>query len=543
LILRDYQLAAVDSVMEQLAQRGSSTLGVAATGLGKTVIFAHVAHRTADRGRVMVIAHREELVRQAADKIEAITGDKVEIEMAAEVADTHMYHCAPCVVASKDTLINRLRKYDPADFALLVTDEAHHAVAATYGRIYDHFKDVPHLGVTATPDRLDEAALARVYGSVAFDYDMRFGIDHGWLVDVHQTCVHVRDLDFSGVGTIAGDLNGKQLAEVLEHEKVLHEMAGPIIELAKWRQTLVFTKSVAQAEMLAEIINRHRPGKARWICGATDKTERSETLLAFRTRAFQFLVNVDVFTEGFDEPLIELVCMCRPTKSRAKYAQMVGRGTRPLPGLVEDIAVESERVEKIRASRKPYLEVLDFVGNSGQHKLMTACDILGGNYEDEVVELAQRKAASAPGRNVTEALDDAEREIRARKKRDADEAARRRHVKGKVDYQTYAVDPFNVFDLPVQRERKWDVGKHPTEKQVAFCGKAGISTEGMSRAQVGQLITEIIRRRKAGLATYKQVRKLRQHGYKTENMTFSEANRHIGELKANGWKKPEEVGA
>lgn len=543
--LRDYQRQAVDSVFAEFDSGRKSTLLVLPTGCGKTICFGHVIKRW-QNGRVMVLAHREELIRQAADKIASVTGERPEVEMASERADLHMYRRAKVIVASKDTLHDkRLQRFKPDDFGLVITDEAHHAVAASYNRVYQHFLEAKHLGVTATPDRSDEIALGKVYESVAFVYEIQNAVSDGWLVPIVQRSVAVEDLDYSKVRTTAGDLNGADLAEVMEDEKVLHEVAHPTLELAKWRKVLVFATSIKHAERLCEIFNRHRTDSARWVCGSTPRDERARVLAEYRDGRFQFLVNVGVFTEGFDEPSIDMVVMARATKSRALFAQMVGRGTRPLPGLVDGVTEEGAeasglsaadaRREAIRQSPKPNLEVLDFVGNTGQHKLVCVADILGGDFEDEIVDRAAAIAREA-GKlvDVAAALQQAQREAHEQKER---ERERRRSLLGTASYTTRVVDPFDVFDLEPWRERGWEVDRKPTEKMVAFLAKNGIDAANLSFVRARQLVGEIIARRNKGQCTYKQAKILAKFGYRTD-VSFEDARALIDDIAAHGWKRP-----
>lgn len=510
--LRDYQSSAVDAVLANFAD-GSSTLGVAATGLGKTIVFAHLINLR--RGsRALVLAHREELVRQAADKIVAITGERPDIEMAGERAD-HALLKARVVVASKDTLRGRrLERFDPLEFGTLITDEAHHAIAGSYGGIFAHFGRNPnlkHLGVTATPDRTDEAGLGRVYGSVAFEYDIRFGVREGWLVDITQRSVVVEGLDFSNVRTTAGDLNGADLARVMEQEKALHGIAHPTFELSRGRKTLVFAASLYHAELLCDILNRHRAGAAEWISGTTPRETRAAVLAAYRRGEFQFLVNVGVFTEGFDEPGIEVVAMARPTESRSLFAQMVGRGTRPLPGVVDGCHSAGDRRAAIRQSAKPTLEVLDFVGNTGKHKLVCVADVLGGRATDEVVETAARRVRERGG-SVLDAIEAVEKELLA-----ARELARRRHVLGLADYTVVPSDPFDLLGVVEWREPAWHKGKPATAAQINLLERAGVpDAKGLTFTKARQLIDEITKRGREGKVGYRQALKLAELGYRTD---------------------------
>jgi len=532
---RDYQLRALDGIAEQFATKRSA-LVVMPTGTGKTVLFANAIARFS-RKRTLVLAHREELIRHAADKIETVLGERPDIEMAAERADLHMFRRSKVVVASKDTLRpKRLNRLKPEDFDLIVTDEAHHAVEGSYRHIYDYFKDAKHLGVTATPDRTDERALGQVFESVGFVYEITDAINDGWLVPVSSQAVEVSDLDFSNVSSVAGDLNQKQLAELIEHERVVHEVADPTIKIARWRKTIVFAASLKAAEQLAEILNRHRKDCARWVSGDTPKEERAGVLADYRAGKFQFLVNVGVFTEGFDEPSIEMVAIARPTESRSLYAQMIGRGTRPLSGVVDrcEDAAEARR-DAIARSRKPELLVVDFEGNAGRHKLVTAADVLGGNYDDEVIERAAKIVRESGGaKRVAEALVDAEAALHKER-----EIARRERLVGSATFNTRTVDPFDVFDLEPKREREWDRNKQPSEPQKAMLLRNGIDPEGLSFARAHQLIGEIIERRKNGKCSFKQAKLLRKNGL-NPNVSFEEANRLITDIAARqGWKRQE----
>lgn len=530
--MRDYQREALVAVKREW-QSVASTLAVMPTGTGKTILFASII-RSLFPARAMVLAHREELIFQAADKIRQVTGFRCEVEMADYRADQGdgLFGGPQVVVSTIQTQCSgadgsgRMTRFDPAMFGLLIVDEAHHATAATYRRVIDYYRRNPALkvlGVTATPDRHDEEALGQVYETVAFDYEILRAIASGWLVPIQQQLVEVSGLDFSGVRTTAGDLNGADLARVMEEERNLHEIAGPTVEIVGNRRALVFAASVAHAERLCDILNRHRDGSAGWVCGKTDKDERRKTLAAFAAGKLQYVVNVGVLTEGFDDPGVEVVVMGRPTKSRALYAQMVGRATRPLPGLVDGVETPDERRAAIAASAKPTCLVVDFVGNSGRHKLMTSADILGGNVSDEAMERALAKAKLAGGPvDMAKALDGAQKEIEEERER-AREAARRAHLKARAAWAAKPVDPFDVFQLSPVKARGWDSGKSLTVKQRAILEKAGIDPVSVGYVGGRQLLTEIFRRWDAGLCTYKQARVLRKHGY-TGNETRAEAS-------------------
>lgn len=545
--LRGYQRDAADTIIAECG-KVRSTLLVLPTGCGKTVVFSHVIKDYPKPGRWLVLAHREELIRQAANKIEAITGEPPDIEMANERADLHMWSKSKVVVATVQTLCRgRMKRFDWKEFAGIITDEAHHATADSYQKVYDYAKsqnpDIRHIGVTATPDRSDEAALGHIFESVAYTYDLVDAINDGFLVDVKTHSVEVDGLDFSRVRTTAGDLNGRDLAEVMEYEENLHKIAQPTLRLAMYRKTLVFAASLAHAERLCEIFNRYRPGSSRWFSGETPKDERRLMLADFAAGVdgFQFLINVGVLTEGYDEPTIEMIVMGRATKSRALYSQMVGRGTRPLPGIIDGINDAADRRAAIASSDKPDLLVLDFFGNSGSHKLVTSADILGGTYPDDVVARAKMEMTKTTGQkaaNVQESLRKAERDIHADKKER--EAAKRRNVKGTASYKVSAVDPFDIFGIEPPRVQNMQKGQPITDAQRKVLEGAGIDTTDMMRDAAGKVCQEIFARRANGQCTFKQAKLLKKYGYDT-SATFAEARVIIDALAANNWRRPNEV--
>jgi superfamily II DNA or RNA helicase len=553
--LRDYQARAVDAIYKAW-EDSDSTLAVMPTGCGKTITFAHVIDRLPPGRRAMLIAHREELIFQGADKIARVTGEAPDVEMAEFRADRGAWLVGATkkqvVVASVQTLNagageGRMGRFDPQDFGLLIIDEAHHAVAKSYQAVIEWFRKNPRLkvlGVTATPDRADEMALGQVFDSVAFDYEIADAITDGWLVPIEQQMVHVEGLDLSSVRTTAGDLNGADLAHVMEYESNLHEIASPTLEICGGRKALVFAASVAHAERLCEIFNRHHAACARWVCGETPKEERRSLFADYADGKFQFLCNVGVATEGFDDPSIQVVVMARPTKSRALYAQMAGRGTRPLPGLVDSQPMAEHRRAAIAASAKPAVLIVDFVGNAGKHKLMSTADILGGNYPDEVVEQAARTVREAgQSKDMLEALAEAQAELRKQaEETKAREAATRARLRAKAVYSTSTVSPFDLFHLAPRQERGWDVGRQLSEKQRALLEKhmPGVDVDALTYSQGKQLLDEQFRRWDTGECSYKQAKLLARNHLPT-NVSRTQAKEWIDQIAANKWRLPESL--
>ena len=540
--LRSYQNGAVEGAFNAFKEY-DSTLIVLPTGLGKTVVFSEIVRRF-QPARSIVIAHREELIFQAADKIRKVTGLEGAVEMGQYRADG-LFETPPYIVSTVQTQCSggdgggRMTKFLPEDFGLVVIDEAHHATAGTYKRVINYYRQNPKckiLGVTATPDRADEEALGQVFDSVAFEYQIMDAINSGWLVPIQQQMVTVGKLDFSGVRTTAGDLNQGELATIMEEEENLQGIAQPTVEICGDKRAIVFAVSVQQAERMAEIINRYRPDKADWICGKTDKDKRRRILADFKDGKLQFVVNVGVLTEGFDDSGVEVIVMARPTKSRALYAQMAGRGTRPhdsIAGLLGDCATDADRRKMIQDSVKPSCLIVDFCGNAGRHKLVSTADILGGNIDDEVIEAAALKARQA-GKPVDMAEEIAKEQALA-EERKRTEAMRRASLKARAQFMLTSIDPFDAWDLTPAKERGWDRGKRFSEKQsMVLMQKIGVDPAKIPYCQGKQLLDEYFRRMSAGYASLKQTRCLRRWGVKAP-MRFAEANRMIGR-RAQAWK-------
>jgi superfamily II DNA or RNA helicase len=498
---RDYQLSCAAAVREKLAEF-DSTLVEAATGLGKTVIISMLARDWP--GRVVVVAHRDELIRQAVDKLTAITGEEPGVEMGEErIEQEGLLRPPRLVVTSVQTMSRpgRHARFDPAQFGLLVIDEAHHAVAGSYRAVIDWFRRNPAcklLGVTATPRRADEIALGQVFESVAFRYGIEEAVGDGWLVPVSQRAVKVEGLDFSKVRSLAGDFHEGELEEILIQEELLHKVAAPTAEIVGDRPALVFCCSVKHAELMAAVLERYRPGATAWLSGQSDRQTRRETVEAYREGRIQYLLNCGLFLEGFDAPITSAVVMARPTKSVVLYQQVLGRGTRPLPGVVDGLDTAAGRKAAIAGSAKPNMVALDFVGNSGRHHIVTAADVLGGRYGIPVREYA-RETVSEEEREVpvAESLDRAEAELDLL----AEEKERRRRIVARPQYRTHEVSPFDGRQAApspglAAGPREADPA---TDKQVWLLHKRfGVSLDtarGYTKRQAGAVIDKLMRER------------------------------------------------
>lgn len=886
-VLRPYQQDTVESVFESWKEY-RSVLVVLPTGTGKTQVFCEIIKRVQPK-RSLVLVHRSELVWQAVRRLESF-GIDAEVEMAEYRAGVSFWNRAPVIVSTVQTQAagnqgeGRMSRFNPADFAAVICDEAHHFCSPQFQKVLSYYRQNPDLkifGCTATPDRADEQALGKVFDTVSYDYEILDAINDGWLVPIEQQMVTIEGLDFSAIRTTAGDLNGGDLAAILETEKNLHGIASATLDIISDKKTIVFTASVKQAEMLSEIFNRNRLGMSDWVCGETPKEDRRKSLEKFSNGSTQIMVNCNVLGEGFDEPSIEYVIQARPTKSRCLYcldveteiltkdgwknhikkgemvaafdnsteeikwmpvldtvrrkllegeswisirgpscdlkvtgnhrmiydnsrglgwkirdanyiselrrgcylptagyekkdgvpltddelrfigwvmtdgtinplngqvsitqgehqpwiedihkmlvgcgfkftrssyhrktpfvesskcvrwtiskgaprgrdkhlsgwgrldkflskdlsvglmemtqrqfeifleaihlgdgskqsgqswirrsyhittkrkivteriqimaitngwrcsvsnylnygktlyvihlkkqnwisvgscydgrptfkkengvdgeicwcvnnalgtivtrrngkvtimgnSQQVGRATRPLPGIIDRFGSAEERKEAIAASDKRRCVVVDFVGNSGRHKLITTADILGGNSSDEAIERANVRAKKTKGSvNMVDILEEEEERLRLEaEERKRLEAARKARLIGKAKYSAISINPFNAFDLLPHRSRGWDDGRQLSEKQTSMLLKQGIDPSQMSFPEAKQVINEMFRRWNGNLCSLKQCSLLKKHGYETKNLAREEASKLIDALAKNGWRRPVEV--
>lgn len=331
--LRDYQQECLE-LINSLAP--GSYLIQMATGCGKTATFTNIKRK----GRVLVLAHREELVTQPIKYYDCPVG----IEMA-----NHKSNGEPVVIASVQSIIHRLEKFKPDDFDIIITDEAHHAAAASYRKIYEYFKPRLHLGFTATPNRGDNVRLDDIFQDIIFERDIKWAIQNKYLTDIYCMRVNI-GYDISKVARRMGDFAPGELEDAMNKD-VLNEAIGEAYKKYAKGQTLIFACSVEHAEAIAEKI----PGA---VAVTANTKNRDELIRKFTNREIPVLVNCMIFTEGTDMPLVETIMIARPTSNSSLYTQMVGRGLRLYPG-------------------KDKLTLIDLVGTTGRANLCTAPSLLG----------------------------------------------------------------------------------------------------------------------------------------------------------------------
>lgn len=331
--LRDYQKECIEAI--EKAHSGSHLI-VLPTGGGKTVIFSHIPRK----GRVLILSHRDELVHQPIKYYDCPCG----IEKAEETS-----HGEEVVSASVQSLVRRLNRFKPDEFDMIITDEAHHATAATYRKIYDYFTPRIHLGFTATPDRADKKDLHEIFNDIIFYRDLKWGINKGYLCDVECMQVDI-GYDLSKARKVGNDYNAGDIEAAIDQDGFNDKVADVYNMYAKG-QTLIFASTVKHAQAIANRI----PGS---MVVTANTPDRNQIIQDFTDRKIKCLVNVMVFTEGTDMPLIETIIMVRPTSNQSLYTQMAGRGLRLYPG-------------------KTHLRLIDCVGVSGKLGLRTACDLFG----------------------------------------------------------------------------------------------------------------------------------------------------------------------
>ncbi len=511
---RPYQVAILAALRDALLCV-HRTLVVAATGTGKTVTFAELArHWVASGSRVLILVHRDELIRQARRKLEDLSM-WAEVERGKDRAGAH----AKVVIASVQSLKGaRLARWARDHFGVVIVDEAHHAPANSYQAILNHFT-AKVVGFTATPARADGKELGDTFESVAYTYDIRTAIRDKFLVPIVARRIVVDNVDLREVAERAGDFAQDQLAKVMADERALRGVAVPLLEQARDRRTIAFCVNIAHAKALADVLNQYRPGCARAVSGETDDDERERLLTAHSRGEFQFLVNCDLLVEGYDCPEVACVAMCRPTKSWARYVQCAGRGLRPAPW----------------ADKRDCL-ILDFTGTAGKHALIGPADCLraaNDNIPDDVRAEIERQ------------LESGQLELEKVVKHAADEVRQRRavmRVDAVVNYRSEHIDPFIGKSNPseVRIEPGWE-NQRPTERQLAALEKQGVTLKKLpssfTMADASRLLAQLVDRNRVGLCSYKAAKKLASAGVlDTTKLSHERAKVLLDQLRLGDWR-------
>ena len=511
--LRPYQQQARDHIHAEWENGHTRTLLVLPTGTGKTIVFASVAADQVRAGdRVLILAHRGELLEQAADKLQRSTG----LVSAVEKADaTCLNTWFRVVVGSVQTLQRtaRLERFPRDYFGTIIIDEAHHAITDGYRRILDYFGSAKVLGVTATPDRGDMRNLGEVFDSLAFEYKLTDAIKEGYLCRIMAQTIPLK-LDISFVTMSGGDYAVGDLGTALD--PYLEQIAAEMAQRCKDRKTVVFLPLIKTSQKFRDLLNSHG-FRAAEVNGQS--TDRKEVLADFDAGKYNVLCNSMLLTEGWDCPSVDCVVVLRPTKVRSLYSQMVGRGTRLSPG-------------------KSDLLLLDFLWMTDKHELCRPADLV---CEDRAVarQMTENLAQTGCPEDIEEAAVQASEDVVTQR-----EEALAKQLEEQRRKKARLVDPLQ-YEMSIQAEDLagyvpafgWEAGP-PTEQQAAALEKLGILPDAVESAGKASLLLDRLNKRRAeGLTTPKQIRVLERYGFQSVGTWSFDAAKHmIDRIAAGGWR-------
>ncbi|MCI9190521.1 MAG: DEAD/DEAH box helicase [Lachnospiraceae bacterium] len=514
--LRPYQEEAKKSIFAEWEKGIKRTLLVLPTGCGKTIVFAKVTEDCVRSGdRVLILAHRGELLGQAADKIYRATGLGCATEKAEQTCLGSWFRVT---VGSVQSLMRekRLGQF-PADyFGTIIIDEAHHCLSDSYQRVLEHFGDAKVLGVTATPDRGDMRSLGEFFESLAYEYTLPKAIRSGYLSPIKALTIPLR-MDLAGVGVQAGDFKAGDIGTALD--PYLYQIASEMAEHCRGRKTVVFLPLVKTSQKFRDILNG-KGFQAAEVNG--ESTDRAEILEAFDRGDYDVLCNSMLLTEGWDCPSVDCIVVLRPTKVRSLYSQMVGRGTRLCPG-------------------KDHLLLLDFLWHTERHELCHPADLICTDEEvskQMTVNLAE--AAGCPV-DIEEAEKTASEDVVSQR-----EEALAKQLEEMKRRKKKLVDPLQ-FEMSIQAEDLsgyvpafgWEMAP-PSDKQKSTLEKLGILPDEIENAgKAAKILDRLDKRRVEGLTTPKQIRFLESRGFQhVGTWQFDDARKLIDRIAANGWQIP-----
>lgn len=516
--LRYYQKEAKEAIQQEWLGGNQKTLLVLPTGTGKTIVFCSLAEDCVRDGeRVLILAHRGELLEQAADKLQQATGLGCAVEKA---ENTCLGSWFRVVVGSVQSLMRekRLARFAPNFFDTIIVDEAHHCISDSYQRVLNYFEGAKVLGVTATPDRGDMRNLGQYFESLAYEYTLPQAIKDGYLCKIKAQTIPLK-LDLSGVGQQAGDFKVSDLGTALD--PYLYQIAEEMAKYCMDRKTLVFLPLIKTSQKFRDILES-KGFRAAEVNG--ESADRAEILRDFAAGKYDVLTNSLLLTEGFDCPSIDCVVMLRPTKIRSLYCQCIGRGTRLYPD-------------------KDHLLLLDFLWHTERHELCHPAHLIC-----ESPEVAQKMTENIEEAGAPIDLEEAEQQaqedvVEAREESLAKQLQEMRHRKRKL------VDPLQ-FEMSIQAEDLagyvpafgWECGP-PSEKQIKALEKLGIFPDQIESAgKASKLLDRLAMRRMEGLTTPKQIRFLEGKGFQhVGTWQFETAKKLIDRIAGNGWRVPRDI--
>lgn len=516
--LRPYQQAAKAAVLDEWDRGVDKTLLVLPTGTGKTIVFSAVTEEAVRRGgRVLILAHRGELLEQAADKLEKSTGLRSSLEKAESSCLGSWYRVAVGSVQSLQRP-SRLDRFAPDYFSTIIIDEAHHCLSDGYQRVLEHFSAAKVLGVTATPDRGDMRSLGQYFETLAYEYTLVQAIRDGYLSPIKALTVPLR-LDLSSVGVQNGDFKVGDLGTALD--PYLDAIADEMLKNCADRKTVVFLPLVKTSQKFRDILNA-KGFRAAEVNG--ESNDRAEVLRDFEAGKYNVLCNSMLLTEGWDCPSVDCVIVLRPTKIRSLYSQMVGRGTRLYPG-------------------KDHLLLLDFLWHTERHELCHPAALVAES-PDVAKKMTENIEEAEAAVDIMEAEEQAESDVVAQR-----EEALAKQLEEMKRRKRKLVDPLQ-FEMSIQAEDLsgyvptfgWEMGP-ATDKQRKTLEKLGIFPDQIDNAgKAAMLLDRLDKRRDAGLTTPKQIRFLEGKGFEhVGQWQFDDARRLIDRIAGNGWRIPRDI--
>ena len=519
--LRPYQKEAKEAIFEQWDSGVSKTLLVLPTGCGKTVVFAKVIEECVRQGdRVLILAHRGELLEQAADKLMKTTGLGCALEKAESSCQGSWFRV---VVGSVQTLMRekRLNSFDPFYFNTIIIDEAHHCISDSYQRVLQHFPHAHVLGVTATPDRGDMRNLGAYFESLAYEYTLPKAIKEGYLSPIKALTIPLK-IDMSSVSVQAGDFKASEIGTALD--PYLQGIAEEMQKYCMDKKTVVFLPLVKTSQKFRDLLNQYG-FRAAEVNG--DSQDRAEILKDFDAGKYNVLCNSMLLTEGWDCPSVNCIVVLRPTKVRSLYCQMVGRGTRLSP-----------------ETGKDHLLLLDFLWHTERHELCHPASLICENEEvaQQMTENLEKKAGMPV--DLEEAEQKASEDVVAQR-----EEALAKQLSEMKKRKKKLVDPLQ-FEMSIQAEDLssyvpsfgWEMGP-PSEKQKKTLEKLGIMPDEIENAgKAEKILDRLNKRRTEGLTTPKQIRFLESRGFEhVGTWQFETAKNLIDRIAANGWRVPMDI--
>lgn len=516
-MLRPYQEEAVKAIHNEWDSGRKNVLLVLPTGTGKTVCFSQVvSDQISDGSRTLIIAHRGELLEQAADKLRINNGVDSALEKAESSSLNSMF---PVTIASVQSLsqINRLNKFPKDYFKTIVVDEAHHAMSDSYQRVLQHFDTAKVLGVTATPSRNDQRNLGQFFECKAYEYTMRQAIKDGYLCPVKAQMIPL-EVNISNVGLSNGDYAAGEIGDALE--PYLNQIVLEMLNYCKGRKTVVFLPLVKTSQKFCELLNLHG-FRAAEVNGKS--IERKEILEDFEKGEYDVLCNSMLLTEGWDCPAVDCVIVLRPTRVRSLYQQMVGRGMRLSP-----------------ETGKKELLLLDFLWMTERHDLCKPSALIAKD-EDVAARIDKKIQDKESGIDLIEAEEESETEIvQEREEALARELETMRRKKQKlVDPIQYAFSIAADDLADYEPTFAWEMAP-ASSKQLEYLEKHGIYPESVTCAGMASLLIEKLKNRQIeGLATPKQIRFLERYGFLHVGLwMFEAASKMITRISNNNWYLP-----